>query len=545
MITLSWPEAVAFAVVLVGLLVLESWTWARGRRFKRALDQILEARAGLNTDTKGEAEAEGAKQRWVTPRGYTQIPDAMRAELKVGAGAHIWFLRGPRHWEAWTEAELDECLGAGEDDDGSEPIASVAAGIAGLGARLDAAAKLHEEQREALDRARPALTEETRQIFAAILEELEWPTQETRPELGHEQRTKLAQALRDALDPCTCGEPLLPHGHHEPPAKWRSAFGLSPLAMEAAGRSLLRAVSAWWEASASQPGEAVLSHPVDLRALLVAHREAAEVFGVDPVIPDLHAEMRAERTPEEVADSACPGKPEAQARIAAEIRASRSELGILEPLGREPMGHYLDRLWKHMACAVCGGRCWEDPATDCIGEALRSRPAATLDELAALAPKTRLPWMARLEAVAWQSTECEAEGLPPNWWIDPVFLDCGGGLHEADARYIVAACNVLPALLARLGVGERRPADARVPTGAEIRVLRELEAKVFNGPVPLSEVETLPTGEVRPRCSCNPAGKPTNPGPPADHIGGWLRAPAVGADRETPEPVESKDGGGS
>lgn len=57
------------------------------------------------------AEAQGAKQRWVTGDGFTRLPDAMRDELEVGTGKHVWFLRGPERWEAWPEEELDQMLG--------------------------------------------------------------------------------------------------------------------------------------------------------------------------------------------------------------------------------------------------------------------------------------------------------------------------------------------------------------------------------------------------------------------------------------------------
>jgi energy-coupling factor transporter ATP-binding protein EcfA2 len=61
------------------------------------------------------ATEHGAKQRWVTGEGFTQLPDAMRDELQVGAGKHVWFLRGPERWEAWPEDELDRMLGGSED----------------------------------------------------------------------------------------------------------------------------------------------------------------------------------------------------------------------------------------------------------------------------------------------------------------------------------------------------------------------------------------------------------------------------------------------
>jgi hypothetical protein len=61
------------------------------------------------------ASAQGAKQRWVTAEGYTQLPDAMREELAIGEGRHVWFLRGSGRWEAWREDELDRMMGSEAD----------------------------------------------------------------------------------------------------------------------------------------------------------------------------------------------------------------------------------------------------------------------------------------------------------------------------------------------------------------------------------------------------------------------------------------------
>ncbi len=65
---------------------------------------------------KAKAEEQGAKQRWVTSDGYTQLPDQMREELHLQRGGDLWFLRGPHHWEAWPETELDELFR--RDDEG-------------------------------------------------------------------------------------------------------------------------------------------------------------------------------------------------------------------------------------------------------------------------------------------------------------------------------------------------------------------------------------------------------------------------------------------
>jgi energy-coupling factor transporter ATP-binding protein EcfA2 len=61
------------------------------------------------------AAAQGAKQRWVTGDGFTRLPDAMRQELEVSGGKHIWFLRGPERWEAWPEEELERMVGGARE----------------------------------------------------------------------------------------------------------------------------------------------------------------------------------------------------------------------------------------------------------------------------------------------------------------------------------------------------------------------------------------------------------------------------------------------
>lgn len=66
-----------------------------------------------------KAEAQGAKPRWVTSDGYTQLPDPMMKELGIGAGAHLWFLRGRERWEAWREDELEAFLAP--DDEAERP----------------------------------------------------------------------------------------------------------------------------------------------------------------------------------------------------------------------------------------------------------------------------------------------------------------------------------------------------------------------------------------------------------------------------------------
>ena len=82
-------------------------------RFRRSETGSTEVTRGPSvgeeeSKLRARAKEKGAEQRWVTSDGYTQIPDNMRSEMQLGEGGHVWFVKGPRHWEAWPEAELDE-----------------------------------------------------------------------------------------------------------------------------------------------------------------------------------------------------------------------------------------------------------------------------------------------------------------------------------------------------------------------------------------------------------------------------------------------------
>jgi energy-coupling factor transporter ATP-binding protein EcfA2 len=58
-----------------------------------------------------QAQERGATEVFVSPQGYTQLPEPMRREVRLGEnGARVWFLRGAETWEAWPEAELERLL---------------------------------------------------------------------------------------------------------------------------------------------------------------------------------------------------------------------------------------------------------------------------------------------------------------------------------------------------------------------------------------------------------------------------------------------------
>jgi len=89
-------------------------------RFVRRADGTTEVRRGPSIDEERVAVAQrateqGAKQRWVSRDGYTQLPDGMREELRLKDGGHVWFLKGPKRWEAWPEAEVDELFRMGDE----------------------------------------------------------------------------------------------------------------------------------------------------------------------------------------------------------------------------------------------------------------------------------------------------------------------------------------------------------------------------------------------------------------------------------------------
>lgn len=63
-----------------------------------------------------KAKAHGAKQRWVTREGYTQLPENMREDLRLDTGGHVWFLKNQSRWEAWPEDELAKFLSDDEPE---------------------------------------------------------------------------------------------------------------------------------------------------------------------------------------------------------------------------------------------------------------------------------------------------------------------------------------------------------------------------------------------------------------------------------------------
>ena len=85
-------------------------------RFSRSADGVTSVErqtARLDDVVAKRARESGAEEQWVTPEGYTKLPEIMRKSLDLEAGGYLWFLQSTPEgrWEAWKSAELDEMFG--------------------------------------------------------------------------------------------------------------------------------------------------------------------------------------------------------------------------------------------------------------------------------------------------------------------------------------------------------------------------------------------------------------------------------------------------
>jgi len=86
-------------------------------RFSRSPDRatsvVRQPSDLVGADLRARARARGAEEQWVTPEGYTKLPQIMLDNLGLQAGGHLWFLRSEEkgRWEAWTAPELDQMFG--------------------------------------------------------------------------------------------------------------------------------------------------------------------------------------------------------------------------------------------------------------------------------------------------------------------------------------------------------------------------------------------------------------------------------------------------
>lgn len=105
---------------LVDQIILESHVLTfdgpeviRFSRSPEGVTSVARLPSAGNDELRAKARAAGAEEQWVTPEGYTRLPEEMRSTLGLQSGGYLWFLRStaePR-WEAWTAEELDEMLG--------------------------------------------------------------------------------------------------------------------------------------------------------------------------------------------------------------------------------------------------------------------------------------------------------------------------------------------------------------------------------------------------------------------------------------------------
>jgi hypothetical protein len=85
-------------------------------RFTRSAEgatSVVRQASDAEDEVRARARVSGAEPQWVTPEGYTQLPEEMVESLDFHGGGHLWFLRSEPagRWEAWTAADLDKMFG--------------------------------------------------------------------------------------------------------------------------------------------------------------------------------------------------------------------------------------------------------------------------------------------------------------------------------------------------------------------------------------------------------------------------------------------------
>jgi hypothetical protein len=85
-------------------------------RFSRSpegVTSVVRQASDAQDEVRARARSAGAEAQWVTPEGYTQLPEEMVETLGYQGGGHLWFLRSKPEgrWEAWTAADLDTMFG--------------------------------------------------------------------------------------------------------------------------------------------------------------------------------------------------------------------------------------------------------------------------------------------------------------------------------------------------------------------------------------------------------------------------------------------------
>jgi AAA domain, putative AbiEii toxin, Type IV TA system len=89
-------------------------------RFSRSaegLTSVTREPVGADDEFRAHAKEHGAEEEWVTPDGYTQLPEEMLHELDLDQGGRLWFLRSKPdgRWQAWKASDLNRLFGLGGD----------------------------------------------------------------------------------------------------------------------------------------------------------------------------------------------------------------------------------------------------------------------------------------------------------------------------------------------------------------------------------------------------------------------------------------------
>jgi len=103
---------------LVDQIILESHVYTfdgpeviRFRREGSVTRVSREPRPAEEADLTARAQSAGAQKQYVTPEGFTHLPENMRRDLGLETGGRIWFLKEDKRWSAWKTEELDTLFG--------------------------------------------------------------------------------------------------------------------------------------------------------------------------------------------------------------------------------------------------------------------------------------------------------------------------------------------------------------------------------------------------------------------------------------------------
>lgn len=100
------------------VLVFDGPEVIRFCRSDEGVTSVARQAAGADDQLRTRAKASGAEEEWVSPEGYTRLPEEMRQDLELdqGRGGYLWFLRSKPdgRWQAWRASDLDRMFGWGD-----------------------------------------------------------------------------------------------------------------------------------------------------------------------------------------------------------------------------------------------------------------------------------------------------------------------------------------------------------------------------------------------------------------------------------------------